>query len=99
MSSAPPTPNKRKTPAKADAPNKLGGLTETELKALCYGMACATEPIKVNSQQTLETHVFFANDLLIGGLRKAGYNDEHHPEVGHQSVGRCAQEAGDNVPG
>lgn len=99
MSSAPPTPNKRKTPAKADAPNKLGGLTETELKALCYGMACATEPIKVNSQQTLEIHVVCTNALLIGGLREAGCNDGHHPKVGHKPVGCCAQEAGDHVPG
>lgn len=49
MSSPPPSPVKRKTPVKREASTKLLGMTETELKALCYASICTSERIKVCS--------------------------------------------------
>lgn len=52
MSSPCPSPVKRKTPVKRDGSTKLLGMTDTELKALCYGSICTSEKIKVCSSKS-----------------------------------------------
>lgn len=49
MSSPSPSPTKRKAPVKREASTKLLGMTDTELKALCFGSICTSEKIKVCS--------------------------------------------------